>query len=78
MRTAVTANRPRHGWDRYVFYATVGALIIESFAGTAALLRVFGPELWRTLGGHLTVGESPGSPCGRCCRSSSRSTPSSC
>jgi hypothetical protein len=57
--TTRTANRPRHAWDRYVAYATMGALIIESFVGTAALLRLFGPELLRTLGGHLAAGESP-------------------
>jgi hypothetical protein len=52
-------NTPRHASDRYVVYATVGALIIESLVGTVALLGDFGPGLLRTMGGHLTAGRSP-------------------
>jgi hypothetical protein len=52
-------NTPRHPSDRYVVYATVGALIIESLVGTVALLGDFGPGLLRTMGGHLTAGRSP-------------------
>lgn len=53
------AATPRHPWDRYIVYATVSALIIESAAGIVALLRDFGPELLRTMGGQLTADQSP-------------------
>jgi hypothetical protein len=54
-----TNTTPRRSSDRYVVYATVSALIIEGVAGTVALLRAFGPELLRTMGGRLTAGEFP-------------------
>jgi hypothetical protein len=59
MDTTTRNTTPRRSGDRYVLYATVGALIIEGVAGTVALLRDFGPELLRTMGGRLAAGESP-------------------
>jgi hypothetical protein len=67
MNTTVTTPRdtvderpaPRQASDRYIAYAAVSALIIESIIGTTALLRDVGPELLRTTAGHHTAGESP-------------------
>ena len=51
------STTPRHPSDRYVVYTAVGALTIEGVVGTVALLRHFGPDLLRTMGGHLTAGQ---------------------